>query len=126
MKTRLTFATSALALLALAGCASQPESARAVLTASAAGGQHIVWDYDQDFLLEEQQAAALKAVPKGAPMEVAAKIVEVVGANGSMGGRQPSGYPIALACAHPDMTVVTTVSLSDSYLKQGCVIVRQI
>ncbi|EPQ6932443.1 hypothetical protein ACUVZD_000086 [Pseudomonas aeruginosa] len=107
----------------LFGCASQPQSARDLLTNSATGGQHIVWDLKQDFLLDEHQAASLKSVPKGAPVEMAAKIVEAVSRTE---GLSPASYPVALSCTHPNLTVITSDSLSPKYVEQGCSIVRKI
>lgn len=126
MNTRFAAVASAIALLSLAGCASQSQTARSLLADSAVGGQQIVWDYEQDFLLDERQAAALKAIPKGVPLETATKIVEVISEGEGMAGRQPSSYPVALSCAKPALTVVTTVALSASYVKQGCVVARKV
>ncbi|WP_311061488.1 hypothetical protein [Pseudomonas aeruginosa] len=119
-----SLAVSVLALLSLTGCASQskPVSARELLFSSLAGGQILVWSYERDYQLDAQQASTLKAAANGDPVMLAANIVE----QSASGHPAPASIPVALSCIHPNLIVITSNTLTQKYVDQGCTIVRQV
>lgn len=118
------FAASVLAVLSMAGCTSQshPVGARDLLFSSLTGSQHLVWDFERDFLLDAHQVSALQATANGDSLMLAAKIVE----QRASSSPTPASIPVALACSHPNLIVITSDVLTPKYVEQGCTIVRQI
>jgi hypothetical protein len=118
------FAVSALALLLLAGCTLQPQttSARELLFSAIPDGQHLVWDYPSDYQIDAQQASALKAVAKGDPLVLAAKIAQKVAAVDT----KPTPTPAVVSCRQPNLLVFTSNALTQKYADQGCIVVSQV
>lgn len=88
-------------------------------------GIAIVWDLEQDYLLETEQLKAVNAVPMGQTVQLAATIVELASENAFKAGVEPDEYPVAYSCAQSKSIFFTTASRNDLYQKLGCDILNK-